>query len=62
MKRKIRIKDGKKVLVKEQEIRAKDHLEAQKKYPHIVQENKRKKKPKYKKKWEEELYIWENYM
>ena len=55
MKRKIRIKEGKKVIVKEQEIRAKDHLEAQKKYPHIVQENKRKKKPKYKKKWEEEL-------
>lgn len=55
MKRKIKIKQGRKIVIKEQEIRAKDHLEAQIKYPHIVQENKRKKKPKYKKRWDEEL-------
>lgn len=57
MKKKIKIIDNinKKTVVLEKEEPAKDHLAAQQKYPAKVFEDKRKKKPKYKKKYLEEF-------
>ena len=50
MKKKVKLKDNiyNKELIKEIEIPAKDHLQAQIKYKSIIFEDKRKKKPKYK--------------